>query len=76
MKNFHVHFSKIQYTKKGELRHLTFTDDIFGPEFEPLAEALIKLDLEPIVICESAGTQADDAMYMKRAYNRILNKMK
>ncbi len=76
MKNFHVHFSKIQYTKKGELRHLTFTDDIFGPEFEPLAEALIKLDLEPMVICESAGTQADDAMYMKRAYNRILSKMK
>ncbi len=76
MKNFHVHFSKIQYTKKGELRHLTFTDDIFGPEFEPLAEALIKFDLEPIVICESAGTQADDAMYMKRAYNRILNKLK
>lgn len=74
MKNFHVHFSKIQYTAKGELRHLTFSDDVFGPEFEPLAEALVKLNLEPIIICESSGTQCDDAMYMKRAYNRILNK--
>lgn len=74
MKHFHVHFSKIQYTAKGELKHLTFTDDIYGPEFEPLAEALIDLNLEPIIICESDGTQADDAMYMKRAYNRILSK--
>ncbi len=75
MKNFHVHFSKIQYTSKGELKHLTFTDEIFGPEFEPLAEALIELNLEPIIICESDGTQADDAMYMKKAYNRIKSKL-
>lgn len=74
MKHFHVHFSKIQYTAKGELKHLTFTDDIFGPDFEPLAEALIELDLEPIIICESDGTQADDAIYMKKAYNKILAK--
>ena len=33
MKNFHVHFSKIQYGAKGEIRHLTFEDDVFGPEF-------------------------------------------
>ena len=27
MKNFHVHFSKIEYSAKGEVRHLTFMDD-------------------------------------------------
>lgn len=74
MKHFHVHFSKIQYSAKGEIRHLTFADEIYGPWFEPLAEALILLDLEPVIVCESAGTQAEDAAYMKRAYMNLKNK--
>ncbi len=68
MKEFHVHFSKIQYGPKGELRHLTFSDTEYGPEFEPLAEVLHELKLEPYIVCESDGTQADDAMAMKRMY--------
>ena len=68
MKNFHVHFSKIQYSAKGEIRHLTFADDVYGPEFEPLAIALKDLNLEPVVVCESAGTQAEDAAEMKKIY--------
>ncbi len=68
MKNFHVHFSKIQYGAKGEIRHLTFEDTEYGPEFEPLAVALKDLKLEPVVVCESAGTQAEDAFTMKDIY--------
>ena len=40
-KNFHSHFSKIEYTTGGERRHLTFEDNEYGPEFEPLAEVII-----------------------------------
>lgn len=72
MKHFHVHFSKIQYTVKGELRHLNFDDEKYGPEFEPLAQALIDLKLEPVIICESAGQQDEDALYMKKAYFSML----
>ncbi len=68
MKHFHVHFSKIQYGAKGEIRHLTFEDEVFGPEFMPLAEALCELGLEPYVVSESAGTQAEDASAMKQMY--------
>ena len=68
MKNFHIHFSKIEYTQKGEVRHLTFEDNIYGPEFSPLAEALKELKLEPFVICESAGTQDIDAVSMQKIY--------
>ena len=68
MKNFHIHFSKIEYTQKGEVRHLTFEDNIYGPEFEPLAQALKELSLEPYVICESAGTQDIDAVSMQKIY--------
>ena len=72
VKHFHVHFSKIQYSAKGEVRHLTFADMQYGPEFEPLAEALIRLRLEPYIVSESAGTQAEDALAMKECYGRIL----
>lgn len=68
MKGFHVHFSKIMYSAKGEIKHLTFADDVFGPEFEPLAVALKELALEPYIVSESAGTQAEDAAYMKKVY--------
>ena len=68
MKHFHVHFSKIMYGAKGEIRHLTFSDAVYGPEFEPLAEVLHALALEPYIVSESDGTQAEDARAMKRMY--------
>ncbi len=70
MKHFHVHFSKIMYSAKGEVKHLTFEDTVYGPEFEPLAVALKELKLEPYIVSESAGTQAEDALYMKQAYEK------
>ena len=71
VKNFHVHFSKIMYGGKGEIKHLTFADTEYGPEFEPLAVALKELKLEPYIVSESAGTQAEDALTMKRIYGNI-----
>ena len=71
MQKLHIHFSKIEYTKKGEVKHLTFEDDIYGPNFEPLAIALKDLKLEPFIVCESAGTQAEDALYMKNCYFNV-----
>lgn len=68
MKNFHIHFSKIEYSAKGEIRHLTFEDERYGPDFAPLASALKKLQLEPYIICESAGTQDIDAVKMQKLY--------
>ncbi len=68
MRRFHAHFSKIMYSTKGEIKHLTFEDKVYGPEFEPLAEALKDLKLEPYIVSESAGTQAEDAAYMKKVY--------
>ena len=70
MKHFHVHFSKIMYGAKGEIKHLTFEDMQFGPEFAPLAIALKELKLEPYIVSESAGTQAEDAVEMKRLYEQ------
>lgn len=66
MRLFHAHFSKIEFTNPGgEKRHLTFADTVFGPEFEPLAELIARKNCTPTIICESAGTQAEDAAQMK-----------
>lgn len=66
--NLHCHFSKIEFTNSGEKKHLTFADSVFGPAFEPLAEAIVKEGVAPRIICESDGTMAEDALYMKNAW--------
>ena len=66
--NLHCHFSKIEYTGAGEKRHLTFADTVYGPDFEPLAEAIIKEGVCPRIISESDGTQAEDALAMKKIW--------
>jgi deoxyribonuclease-4 len=67
-KNFHVHFSKIEYTEKGEKVHLTLADTIFGPEFEPLAVVLKEDGLIPTIISESKHIMAQDAVKLKQIY--------
>ena len=67
-RSLHCHFSKIEYTSAGEKKHLTFADEQFGPLFEPLAEAIVREGVAPRIICESAGTQAEDSLFMKNAY--------
>lgn len=69
--NLHCHFSKIEWTGSGEKRHLTFEDQTYGPNFEPLIETIYKNNLSPTIICESAGTQSDDALAMKNYYMEI-----
>lgn len=67
-KHFHSHFSKIEYTTGGEKKHLTFEDQVFGPNFEPLMDIIYQKGLEPTFICESDGTQSEDALSMKKYY--------
>ena len=68
IKNCHIHFSKIQYGQKGEIKHLDFDDNIYGPNFEPLARVLIDYNLEPRIICESMSKMPHDALEMKKIY--------
>ena len=69
---FHSHFSHIQFTPNGgEKCHRTFEDDDgYGPDWAPLAAEVARRGWSPTFICESAGTQAQDALTMKAIYNR------
>lgn len=71
MEHFHVHFSKIMYSAKGEVKHLTFEDEVYGPEFFPLAVALKELSLKPYIVSESNGKQVEEAAEMKRIYESL-----
>ncbi len=72
LKVFHSHFSKIEYTKGGEKKHLTYEDTVYGPDFDFVAEIMAERDIGATIICESSGTQAEDALIMKKIYEKAL----
>ena len=67
---FHSHFSQIEFTPGGgEKCHRTFADNGgYGPDPAPLMAEIARRGWEPTFICESAGTQAEDAKTMKELY--------
>ncbi len=71
---FHSHFSHIEFTPKGgEKCHRTFDDDGgYGPDWAPLAAEIARRGWSPTFICESAGTQAEDALTMKQIYEGLV----
>lgn len=71
-KNFHAHYSRIEYTRAGEKKHHTMAETEFEPDFEPIAELLAERGLTPRIICESAGTQTGDAVRMQQMYKSFL----
>lgn len=73
---FHSHFSHIQFTMNGgEKCHRTFADnDGYGPDWAPLAAQVARRGWSPTFICESAGTQAEDALEMKEIYQGCLER--
>jgi len=71
LKRLHIHFSKIEYTVGGEKKHLTFGDTQYGPDYKPLIEEIAERGLEPVIICESDGTQAEDCAEMAEYYGNI-----
>ncbi len=68
-KNFHCHFSGIEFTDKGERNHLPVSSN--SPPFAPLAEAWKESGWAGTVICESPLIEKDalvlQAEYLKAA---------
>lgn len=70
-KEIHIHFSRIEYTQKGEKRHLTFDDaSDFGPDFKEMLKSAKKFNANLRVICESSGTQSIDSQKMLEYYKK------
>lgn len=67
-RNIHIHFSTVEFGEKGEKKHMTFADTMYGPRFEHLALLLAQRRYTPHIICESRGTMAEDARTMRDIY--------
>lgn len=68
LNTMHCHISKIEYTNIGEKKHLVFDQIDFGPDYTPLMELFAERELNPVIICESQGTMAKDALFLKTTY--------
>ncbi len=68
----HAHFSNIEFTEKGERRHLTLEHK--QPDFEKVAKTLLESELDEInIICESPDTEGD-ALFMKKVMQKLGHK--
>jgi deoxyribonuclease-4 len=73
--NLHCHFSKIEFSNKGERRHHILDEEGYGPEFSSFAKVIVDLQLKPVVICETALLDID-ALTMRKIFLRRLEEQK
>jgi deoxyribonuclease-4 len=72
-RNMHCHFSKIEYTDKGERRHHILDAARYGPDFEMLAEVIADFKMHPVIICETPILDVD-AIKMRDTLRKITEK--
>ena len=58
-RDMHCHFSKIEFTLRGERRHHVLDEKAYGPDFGLLAEVIVDFKLRPVVICETPLLDVD-----------------
>ncbi len=66
--NMHIHVSGIDYSDKGEKRHLVFAGSDF--KYKELAQAFVDFDIKGMVISESPNLE-DDALLLKSEYDGL-----
>jgi deoxyribonuclease-4 len=68
LRHIHSHFSGIEFTEKGERRHLIME----RTDFLPLAREILKRKVDITVICESPITWKD-SLKMKEILEELKN---
>jgi deoxyribonuclease-4 len=53
VKDMHCHFTKIEFTDKGERRHHIMDEANYGPDFTMFAKVIVEFKLRPVIISES-----------------------
>jgi len=68
LSNMHIHVSGIEYTEKGERRHLILEESDMN--YQDLMKSFKDFKIKGVVTCESPNIE-EDALLMKRAYEKI-----
>ena len=71
IKDMHCHFTKVEFTDKGEKHHHTMDEAEYGPEFTMLAKVIAECKLKPVIISESPVLDVD-AIKMRDILQRKL----
>lgn len=71
LKHVHSHFSNIEYSAKGERRHLVLDS---SPKFKPLAKEILRRKQNITIISESPILE-QDSLRMKRCFERLGRKL-
>lgn len=67
----HSHFTRIEYTEKGERRHHTLMEKNYGPPLEPLLQEIMERGWDVTLICETP-LRDDDALLMQGLYRQMV----
>jgi len=59
VRDVHCHFTKVEFTDKGEKRHHTMNEAEYGPDFTVLAKVIAEFKLKPVIISESPILDVD-----------------
>jgi deoxyribonuclease-4 len=73
VKNMHCHFTKVEYTEKGEKCHHIMDEANYGPDFAMLAKVIAEYKLNPVIISESPILDLD-AIKMRDILRKELEK--
>lgn len=73
LNTLHSHFTRIEFTDKGERRHHILAQDNFGPPLEPLLEEIIERGWNVTIISETPFLD-EDALLMQKTYHQLLGK--
>lgn len=72
VENMHCHFTKVEFTDKGERRHHTMDKVEYGPDFTMLAKVIAEFKLRPVIISESPVPDVD-AIKMREILQKELS---
>jgi len=68
LNNMHIHISGIEYSEKGEVKHLNILESDFN--YKDLARVLKEYNVRGVVISESPNLE-EDAILFKQTYEKI-----
>ena len=66
--NFHAHLAGIEYSQKGEKKHLNLEESDMN--YKDLLKAMKKFDIKGVLVCESPNIE-DDALLLKKYYQSL-----
>jgi len=73
--NIHCHFSKMEFSRTGEVRHHDLSDKGYYPQFELVARSMLEHGIvKPTFIAETSALDKD-AIFMRDEFYRIKQNM-